>query len=518
MRTPGSPRRRRAALATALLLSGLAVPAALASAPSASLAAAAEPPHVLVWGGAYGFRHTSITAGELAFAELAQSTGDFTVTVTENPADLTMATLRGVDVLAWISTTGKPPFTEQQREDIIRWSACGGGNMGFHAVLDSDYGWAEHAELFGAQFDSHPKNAGSGEARMLIEDPEHPITAGWEGASSFLLDDEYYRWRTAKRVPGISLPRNDPGTDVLLSLDETTVGAEIQDGPLAYEHHQPIAWTKTFRDDGGRVHYNNMGHSDSTWDEQPFRTSLVNGIDWVSQVRPDAACLDGTDDVSTQLTPPAPAAGTIGAQCQVPAIAARTGSFTWETSDEPRRLTAEGDEQEVDAGLPGNLQWGAQTWVLDLSASRAATADVTVELSWPVPTDDYDLSVTTGWGVYGSHALPGVTQESLVLEDVPHCAILHAVADNMYGLSGEPPTLRTAVTPHAAAPPAAGPAAAPVAPAPAPPQTAAPTSTGRLPATGPTSLLPVGAGVLLLGALTLRSRARRRDDRGVAHV
>lgn len=517
MRTTGSHRRRLAVLVAGMLLTGLAVPAALASAPAASTGAA-EPPHVLVWGGAYGFRHTSITAGELAFAELAQSTGDFTVTVTENPADLTMATLRDVDVLAWISTTGKPPFTEQQREDIIRWSACGGGNMGFHAVLDSDYGWAEHAELFGAQFDSHPKNAGSGEARMLIEDPEHPITAGWEGASSFLLDDEYYRWRTAKRVPGISLPRNDPGTDVLLSLDETTVGADIQDGPLAYEHHQPIAWTKTFRGDGGRVYYNNMGHSDSTWDEPPFRTSLVNGIDWVSQVRPEAACLDGTDDVSTQLTPPAPAADSIGAACTVPALGARTGGFTWERSEEPRRLTADGDEQEVHAGVPGNLQWGAQTWVLDVSASRAATADVTVELSWPVPTDDYDLSVTTGWGVYGSHALPGVTQESLVLEDVPHCAILHAVADNMYGLSGEPPTLRVEVAPNApGAGPAPAPAAAPARPAPAQ-QPAAPTSTGSLPATGSGPLLPLGAGALLLAVLTLRARARRRSDEGVAHV
>lgn len=517
MRTTGSPRRRFAALAAALLLSGIAVPTALAT-ESSSSAAAAEPPHVLVWGGAYGFRHTSITAGELAFAELAQSTGDFTVTVTENPAHLTMATLRDVDVLAWISTTGKPPFTEQQREDIIRWSACGGGNMGFHAALDSDYGWAEHAELFGAQFDSHPKNAGSGEARMLIEDPAHPITAGWEGASSFMLDDEYYRWRTAKRVPGISLPRNDPGTDVLLSLDETTVGDEIQDGPLAYEHHQPIAWTKTFRDDGGRVYYNNMGHSDSTWDELPFRTSLVNGIDWVSQVRPDQACLDGTGDVSTQLTPPAPAAGTVGAPCQVPAIPARTGSFTWETSEEPRRLTAEGDEQEVVAGLPGNLQWGAQTWVLDVSASRSATADVTVQLSWPVPTDDYDLSVTTGWGVYGSHALPGVTQESLVLEDVPHCAILHAVADNMYGVSGEPPTLRVAVTPSTATAPAAAPAAAPAGPAPAGQPAAAPTGRGSLPATGPTALLPLGAGVLLFGALALRVQVRHRNGDGMAHV
>ena len=119
-------------------------------------------------------------------------------------------------MLAWISTTGKPPMTEQQRDDVVRWSACGGGNLGIHAALDAEYGWAEHAEIFGAQFDSHPKGAGTGQAGCSSRTARDPITAGWSAADSFMFDDEYYRWRTAKGVPGISLPRNLPGTDVLL--------------------------------------------------------------------------------------------------------------------------------------------------------------------------------------------------------------------------------------------------------------------------------------------------------------
>lgn len=429
--------------ASALLAGALAVPA-VAGAPATT--AELAPPRVLVWGGAYGFRHTSITEGERTFLELAQETGAFSVTVTENPADLSMATLRNYDVLAWVSTTGKPPLSQQQRDEVIRWASCGGGNLGFHAALDSDYGWAEHAELFGAQFDSHPKNAGSGEARMLVEDRRHPITEGWKDAPSFLLDDEYYRWRTAQRVPGISLPRNEPSTDVLLSLDETTVGDDIQKGPLAYEHHQPIAWTKTFRDKG-RVYYNNMGHSDSTWDTAPFRTALVNGIDWVSQVRPEAACLAGTGDVSSRPTPPAPLKSTLGKPCRIPSLPPREGGFTWERSGGFRALTEKGDAQTVAAGVVGNLQWGAQHWVLDLSRSKAARADVTVELTWPVPVDDYDLSVTTGWGFYGSHAPAGATSERLVLKGVPHCAVLQTYAENMYAVSGRQPTLTAAVTP-----------------------------------------------------------------------
>ena len=428
--------------AASLLGAGLVIPAYAASAPVAEVA----PPRVLVWGGAYGFRHPSITTGERTFTELARESGKFTVTVTENPADLSMATLRNYDVLAWVSTTGKPPLTQRQRDEVIRWASCGGGNLGFHAALDSDYGWAEHAELFGAQFDSHPKNAGSGAARMLVEDRKHPITAGWKDAPSFMLDDEYYRWRTAKGVPGVSLPRNEPSTNVLLSLDETTVGGDIQKGPLAYEHHQPIAWTKTFRG-GGRVYYNNMGHSDSTWGTAPFRTALVNGVDWVGKVRPDPACLDGTGDVSSKPKPPAPAPKAVGKPCPLPVVKPREGGFTWERSGAYRALTEKGDSQTVAAGAVGGLQWGAQHWILDLSRSKAQRADVTVRLTWPVPTDDYDLSVTTPWGFYGSHELPGVTSEELVLKGVPHCGNLQTYAENMYAVSGEAPTLTATVTP-----------------------------------------------------------------------
>jgi hypothetical protein len=85
-----------------------------------------------------------------------------------------------------------------------------------------------------------------------------------------MFDDEYYRWRTAKGVPGISLPRNLPGVKVLLSLDEKTVGGGVQQGPIAYEHHQPIAWTKMFRG-GGRVSTTTWGTASRRGPYPPIR-------------------------------------------------------------------------------------------------------------------------------------------------------------------------------------------------------------------------------------------------------
>jgi type 1 glutamine amidotransferase len=417
----------------------------------AAPAAAADAPRVLVWGGAYGFRHNSITTGEETMLQLAQDTGAFEVTVTENPLDLSMGTLQDYDVLMWISTTGKPPLTEQQRDDVVRWSACGGGNVGIHAALDSDYGWAEHEELFGAQFDSHPKGSGSGEARMIVERPGDPIVKGWAGAESFMLDDEYYRWRTAKRVPGVSLPRNLPGVKVLLSLDETTVGGDIQKGPLAYEHHQPIAWTKTFRG-GGRVFYNNMGHSEGTWAIPAYQTSLVEAVKWVSGKRPDPACLKSAEPLPARAVPPAPDPSLVGARCAVPSLMERTGG-TWETSGPAKRLT-ESDSMPLAAGLVGGLAWGAQTYVLDLSAHRGSHADVSVDLTWANPVDDYDLDVVTGWGAYGSHGMSGGTSEHLVVKDVPTCAVLHISGDNMVASGTSGPTLDVKVTDIVAEPPA----------------------------------------------------------------
>jgi hypothetical protein len=319
-----------------------------------------------------------------------------------------------------------------------------------------------------------------------------------------MFDDEYYRWRTAKRVPGISLPRNAPGVEVLLSLDETTVSKDIQNGPIAYEHHQPIAWKKTFRG-GGRVFYNNMGHSESTWSVPAYQTSLVEAVKWVSGKRPDLACLARTGDVSTRLSPLKPSKAQVGRACPMPAAVKPRSNGTWENSGAARRLAPAGDSQHLAAGIPGNLSWGAQTWVLDLSPARAATADLTVDLTWPVPTDDYDLSITTAWGVYAAHSLPGVTSERLVLKDVPTCAILNVVGDNMYAVSPQGPTAKVTVVPHAAA--VARPVTRPV--------TSTPTGTtsggsGALAATGGSPWRAAAALVVLALAL-LGTRIRRAE-------
>lgn len=428
--------RLPAVLTGAVLLVGAALaPLAAQSGPAAG--EVADRPRVLVWGGTYGFRHPSITTGERTMVQLAEETGDFDVTITENPADLTMATLRDYDVLMWVSTTGKAPLSDQQREDVIRWSACGGGNLGIHAVLDSEYGWAEHARLFGARFDSHPHGAAAPAARVQVEGRTDRTMAGWSGRRSFKLADEYYRWRGARGYRGISLPRNQPGTKVLLSLDETSVAPGIQQGRQPYEDDQPIAWKKRYGQ--GRVFYTNMGHNESTWAQRPFQRSLLNAIPWLSATGPDAACLRSDARPPRPAAAPAPRPRTIGKACPVPRRAETNAA------SRPRRVSTT-DRQRLGGGLPGNFAWGSQTWVVDLSRSRARRADVTINLDWTLPSDDYDLSVTTGWELFGSNNPVGTTHERVLLRGVPHCAVVQVAGDNMAAasMSGTVATIKVA--------------------------------------------------------------------------
>jgi type 1 glutamine amidotransferase len=431
--------RLRAVMTALAVLATLVVPAAGALPADRD----GDVPHVLVWTGTYGFRHTSILDAQLAFLALTRETGAFTVELTENPLDLSARKLRDVDVLAWVNTTGKPPLRPEQREEVIRWAWCGGGTLAFHAAADSNYGWAEYAELIGAQFDSHPY---TGRATMRVEDDTHPITAGWQGREAFDLDDEWYRWRTAKGVPGVALPRDLDEVDVLLSLDGSTVPDEIQDGAMPYEDDQPIAWTKTFRG-GGRVYYNSMGHNGSTWRLPEFRTSIVNAVDWVSEQRPDLDCLDGDEPLPDPPGPPPADTDAVGEACALPQVAERR-DWLWETSGPIRRLTPSGDEVALATGLPGGFAWGAQGYVLDLSEAAAASADITLTLELPTPLDDYDLSVTTPWGWYGSRAWLGATTEQVTIADAPHCAVLWAYADNALALTRQQPILRVDVDPR----------------------------------------------------------------------
>lgn len=200
-----------------------------------------------------GFRHDSIPAARAAIANLATS-GGYTVTATENLADVTAARLASTDVLMFALTSGELALDEAQKRAIIEFVDGGGGFVGVHSASDSLYEWPEYGRLLGAYFKEHPwTQVGT----VSVEDRAHPITSG--AGPAFTLMEEFYTFRSNPRA----------SVHVLLGLDPSSVGAQ---GDF------PLAWTQTIG--RGRSYYNALGHFAETWNNAVFQNQIVAAIRW----------------------------------------------------------------------------------------------------------------------------------------------------------------------------------------------------------------------------------------------
>ncbi len=234
-------------LALVLLLAGCA----------AAPRPAAEPgTRVLVFSRTAGFRHDSIPAGIAAIRDLG--TGGFAVDATEAPGAFTTDNLHRYRAVVFLTTTGDVLDDRQQGafEGYVR---GGGGYVGVHAATDTEYGWPFYGELVGAWFASHPAVQ---PARIHVEDPNHPATAGLPALWS--RTDEWYNFRTDPR----------PSVHVLLTLDESSYTG----GTMGADH--PIAWCHPVG--RGRSFYTAGGHTREAYREPEFRAHLLGAIRWAA--------------------------------------------------------------------------------------------------------------------------------------------------------------------------------------------------------------------------------------------
>ena len=119
---------------------------------SAEAATAAEPAFkVLVFSKTTGFRHDSIPEGIAAVQKLGQD-NNFAVDTTEDSALFTDQNLAQYQAVVFMSTTGDPLGTQEQKDAFQRYIQGGGGFVGVHAAADSGYNWAWYGKLVGAYF------------------------------------------------------------------------------------------------------------------------------------------------------------------------------------------------------------------------------------------------------------------------------------------------------------------------------------------------------------------------------
>src|SRR5262245_54489523 len=119
----------------------------------------------------FGFRHDSIDTDRQVMSSLAAQSGAFTVTATENVADVTADRLSATDVLMFALTTGELPFDAAQKSAILTFVNNGGGYIGEHSATDTLYEWPDYGRLVGAYFKEHPWVQ---EATVTVEDTTHP--------------------------------------------------------------------------------------------------------------------------------------------------------------------------------------------------------------------------------------------------------------------------------------------------------------------------------------------------------
>ena len=204
-----------------------------------------------------GFRHESIAAAREMMSSLAVSTGQFTVTATEDIPLITRGVLSNYDVLFFALTTGELPFDLDQKNAILDFISGGKGFLGVHSATDTLYEWPEYGQLVGAYFKEHPWTR---TASVIVEDEGHPATAGL--GSRFSLNEEFYAFRDDPR----------PRVHVLLRLDTASVGASGD---------YPLAWTQAYG--AGRSYYNALGHFPETWRDARFQRQIVGAIQWLAK-------------------------------------------------------------------------------------------------------------------------------------------------------------------------------------------------------------------------------------------
>jgi type 1 glutamine amidotransferase len=264
----------------------------------------AEPKKLLVVSTTTGFRHSSIPTAEKILAQLAQSSGEFTVDFVhqppgkpENPRPnatdeqkaafkaandawneslkaalqkLSPESLKDYDGVIFASTTGDLPIPDKQ--GFLDWIKAGHAFIGMHAAGDTFHGWPGYIDMLGGEFLTHNVQVS---VDCLNQDPQNPATASLP-AKWTISQEEIYQFKNY-----------DPAkVHDLLILDKHPDPKNNAPG------HYAVSWCKSYG--AGRVFYTSLGHREDIWDTDPglndrknspeiskaYQAHVLGGIEW----------------------------------------------------------------------------------------------------------------------------------------------------------------------------------------------------------------------------------------------
>lgn len=210
------------------------------------------------------WNHPSNPVAVEALRERAATRG-WRATFTDDPAVFT-SELGGIDVVVFSLTSGNV-LDDAARAALEPYFTAGGGFVGTHSASSTEHDWPFYKTLVPATFKTHPTSPAERAAIVTVES-DHPITRG--APDPWMRVDEWYTFNERPE---------DLGVDVLLALDEASLGPDYGEG-LAVGYH-PLAWAH--EQHGGRAFYTALGHTPESYAEPAFMDMLVRGIEWAAR-------------------------------------------------------------------------------------------------------------------------------------------------------------------------------------------------------------------------------------------
>lgn len=174
--------------------------------------------------------------------------------------------LKPYQVILWINDF---PHTAAQRAAFERYMEHGGGWLGLHIAgyNDASTNWPWFVNfLGGAVF--YTNNWPVQRAKMVIDDPNHPVTKGMP-ASYLAPSNEWYQWKPS--------PRLNKNVRVLVTLDPSNYPIGVKD--VITQGDMPVVWTNTRY----RMVYMNMGHGENVFGDATQNKLFANAILWLGK-------------------------------------------------------------------------------------------------------------------------------------------------------------------------------------------------------------------------------------------
>ena len=229
--------------------------------------------------------HAPVPFAATALQIMGEKTGAFEAVVTEDGSMFEPEKLQQFDAVVINNWHGFNPFLQvtaaeflklpdawktamRRRETTLRQSllefvAGGKGVVGLHAATVGLDDWKEYSDMIGGKYAALPWT----NAILQVEEPAHPLCAGFHGRY-FSIADEIYELKS---------PYSRDHVRVLLSVDsfQTTAPKSSQYGkPVRTDNDYGLSWVKTHGK--GRVFYCALGHfSETYWNPIMLRHFLA---------------------------------------------------------------------------------------------------------------------------------------------------------------------------------------------------------------------------------------------------